>query len=158
MTENSRLFGSRLETDTLQSESESHSDGSVLQKAVSGDNLSLADAATWRISVYVLLSLIAARLSKEVRMAENQTEPPGPDLTLGIPLSELPDGGKLVGRVGEEQVLLVRRGARSSPSARIAPTIAGLSPTGSSSMTRFTAPGTTPASTCEPAKRCARRR
>jgi nitrite reductase/ring-hydroxylating ferredoxin subunit len=44
-------------------------------------------------------------------MAENQTEPPGPDLTLGIPLSELPDGGKLVGRVGEEQVILVRRGA-----------------------------------------------
>src|SRR6516165_5074889 len=43
-------------------------------------------------------------------MAENQAVPPGPDLTNGIPLSELPDGGKLVGRVGEEQVLLVRRG------------------------------------------------
>ena len=51
MTENSRLFGSRPEADTLQSESESHSDGSVLQKAVSGDSLSLAEAATWRISV-----------------------------------------------------------------------------------------------------------
>ena len=43
-------------------------------------------------------------------MAENQAVPPGPDLTKGITLSELPDGGKLVGRVGEEQVLLVRRG------------------------------------------------
>jgi NADPH-dependent 2,4-dienoyl-CoA reductase/sulfur reductase-like enzyme/nitrite reductase/ring-hydroxylating ferredoxin subunit len=44
-------------------------------------------------------------------MAENQGGPSGPDLTNGIPLSELPDGGKLIGRVGEEQVLLVRRGA-----------------------------------------------
>ena len=44
-------------------------------------------------------------------MAENQAGPPGPDLTQGIPLSELPDGGKLVAHVGEEQVLLVRRGA-----------------------------------------------
>ena len=43
-------------------------------------------------------------------MAENQGGPSGPDLTKGITLSELPDGGKLVGRVGEEQVLLVRRG------------------------------------------------
>jgi hypothetical protein len=48
MTENSRLFGSRPEADTLQSESESHSDGSVLQKAVNGRNLSLAEAATWQ--------------------------------------------------------------------------------------------------------------
>jgi NADPH-dependent 2,4-dienoyl-CoA reductase/sulfur reductase-like enzyme/nitrite reductase/ring-hydroxylating ferredoxin subunit len=44
-------------------------------------------------------------------MAENQAAPPGPDLTQGIRLSELQDGGKLVARVGEEQVLLVRRGA-----------------------------------------------
>ncbi len=44
-------------------------------------------------------------------MAEDQAQPPGPDLALGIPTAELPDGGKLVGRVGEEAVLLVRRGA-----------------------------------------------
>ena len=35
----------------------------------------------------------------------------GPDLTTGIALAELADGGKLLGRVGDDQVLLVRRGA-----------------------------------------------
>jgi apoptosis-inducing factor 3 len=44
-------------------------------------------------------------------MAEEQAQPVGPDLALGIPASELPDGGKLVGHVGNEPVLLVRRGA-----------------------------------------------
>ncbi|MGA2493793.1 MAG: FAD-dependent oxidoreductase [Roseiarcus sp.] len=41
-------------------------------------------------------------------MAEEQSS--GPDLTQGIALAELADGGKLVGHVGDEQVLLVRRG------------------------------------------------
>ena len=41
-------------------------------------------------------------------MAEDQ--PGGPDLALGISLADLVDGGKLVGHVGDEQVLLVRRG------------------------------------------------
>jgi NADPH-dependent 2,4-dienoyl-CoA reductase/sulfur reductase-like enzyme/nitrite reductase/ring-hydroxylating ferredoxin subunit len=45
-------------------------------------------------------------------MAESHGGPSGPDLTQGIPLSELPDGGKLVGRVGEEHVLLVRKGTK----------------------------------------------
>ena len=44
-------------------------------------------------------------------MAEDQSGPPGPDLTQGILLAELPDGCKLVGHVGEEAVLLARRGA-----------------------------------------------
>jgi len=34
----------------------------------------------------------------------------GPDLTAGIPIGALPDGGKLVGHVGDAPVLLVRRG------------------------------------------------
>src|SRR5512143_1176017 len=34
----------------------------------------------------------------------------GPDLTKGIALDELPDGGMLVGYAGDEQILLVRRG------------------------------------------------
>src|SRR5258708_7703871 len=34
----------------------------------------------------------------------------GPDLAVGVPLGDVPDGGTLVGRVGEEPVLLVRRG------------------------------------------------
>ncbi len=44
-------------------------------------------------------------------MAEDQAQPPGPDLALGISTAELPDGGKLVGHVEKEPVLLVRRGA-----------------------------------------------
>ena len=54
-------------------------------------------------------------------MAEDQAQPVGPDLALGVPASELPDGGKLVGHVGHDPVLLVCRGAefsRSAPSAR----------------------------------------
>src|SRR3984885_7602395 len=44
-------------------------------------------------------------------MAEEQARPTGPDLALGIAASELPDGAKLAGHVGEEAVLLVCRGA-----------------------------------------------
>ena len=33
-----------------------------------------------------------------------------PDLTKGVPLASIPDGGKLLGTVGEEEVLLVRHG------------------------------------------------
>jgi apoptosis-inducing factor 3 len=43
-------------------------------------------------------------------MAEDQAQPVGPDLTRGISTGELPDGGKLLGHVGQEPVLLVRRG------------------------------------------------
>ena len=44
-------------------------------------------------------------------MAEDQAGPVGPDLAQGISLAELPDGGKLIGHVGDEPVLLARRGA-----------------------------------------------
>jgi apoptosis-inducing factor 3 len=44
-------------------------------------------------------------------MAEDQAQSVGPDLALGISAAELPDGGKLVGHVGNEAALLVRRGA-----------------------------------------------
>ena len=43
-------------------------------------------------------------------MAEGHNELSGPDLVQGIAFSDLPDGGKLVGHSGGEQVLLVRRG------------------------------------------------
>ena len=42
---------------------------------------------------------------------EDQAAPSSPDLAHGIPEEQLPDGGKLVGRVGDDEVLLVRRGA-----------------------------------------------
>ncbi len=43
-------------------------------------------------------------------MAEEQAKPSGPDLTQGIAMAKLADGGKLVGHVGDEDVLLVRQG------------------------------------------------
>jgi NADPH-dependent 2,4-dienoyl-CoA reductase/sulfur reductase-like enzyme/nitrite reductase/ring-hydroxylating ferredoxin subunit len=43
-------------------------------------------------------------------MEDGKTEPPGPNLTQGIASSDLPDQGKLLGHVGEEPVLLARRG------------------------------------------------
>src|SRR5271170_2136429 len=48
---------------------------------------------------------------REDGMAEEQAQPVGPDLALGVPAGELPDGGKLAGHVGQDPVLLVRRGA-----------------------------------------------
>ena len=44
-------------------------------------------------------------------MAEDQAGPVGPDLAQGIAVAELADGGKLIGHVGDEPVLLARRGA-----------------------------------------------
>jgi len=43
-------------------------------------------------------------------MVQEETKLTGPDLTQGIALDELPDGGVLVGHAGDEQILLVRRG------------------------------------------------
>jgi nitrite reductase/ring-hydroxylating ferredoxin subunit len=43
-------------------------------------------------------------------MAEGQPKPQGPDLAKGIPLASLPDGALLTGHVGDEPVLLARRG------------------------------------------------
>jgi NADPH-dependent 2,4-dienoyl-CoA reductase/sulfur reductase-like enzyme/nitrite reductase/ring-hydroxylating ferredoxin subunit len=43
-------------------------------------------------------------------MAQDRTEPKGPDLSRGVPLTELSDGGMLVGHLAEDEVLLVRRG------------------------------------------------
>jgi apoptosis-inducing factor 3 len=50
------------------------------------------------------------RSRKWTKMAKDETRLSGPDLTKGIELDELTDGGKLVGYAGDEQVLLVRRG------------------------------------------------
>jgi NADPH-dependent 2,4-dienoyl-CoA reductase/sulfur reductase-like enzyme/nitrite reductase/ring-hydroxylating ferredoxin subunit len=44
-------------------------------------------------------------------MAEDQAQPTGPDLALGVPAGELPDGAKLAGHVGQDPVLVVCRGA-----------------------------------------------
>ncbi len=43
-------------------------------------------------------------------MAEQQGPPPGPDLAAGIAAADVTDGGMIAGHVGEEAVLLARRG------------------------------------------------
>jgi NADPH-dependent 2,4-dienoyl-CoA reductase/sulfur reductase-like enzyme/nitrite reductase/ring-hydroxylating ferredoxin subunit len=43
-------------------------------------------------------------------MAEEQAKSGGPDLQQGIALAQLADGGMIAGHVGDDQVLLVRRG------------------------------------------------
>jgi len=43
-------------------------------------------------------------------MPKGTDKPANPDLARGIKLTQLPDGEKLVGRLGDEEVLLVRRG------------------------------------------------
>ena len=42
-------------------------------------------------------------------MSEDQTQPVGSDLALGVPAGDLPDGAKLAGHVGDEAVVLVRQ-------------------------------------------------
>jgi nitrite reductase/ring-hydroxylating ferredoxin subunit len=43
-------------------------------------------------------------------MAAEQSKPKGPDLGRGIPFGDVPDGSMLAGHVGDDAVLLVRRG------------------------------------------------
>ena len=43
-------------------------------------------------------------------MVHEEKKLSGPDLTQGIALDELADGGMLVGHAGDEQILLIRRG------------------------------------------------
>ena len=43
-------------------------------------------------------------------MSTTQSKPTGPDLAGGISVDDLPDGSMLAGHVGEEAVLLARRG------------------------------------------------
>jgi apoptosis-inducing factor 3 len=43
-------------------------------------------------------------------MASEQSTPSGPDLTQGIAITDVPDEGMVGGHVGDEAVLLARRG------------------------------------------------
>jgi nitrite reductase/ring-hydroxylating ferredoxin subunit len=49
----------------------------------------------------------------EISMGTEQTKPVGPDLATGVPIADLPDGHMLVGHVGDEPVVLARRGDRT---------------------------------------------
>src|SRR5215470_748544 len=46
----------------------------------------------------------------EVSMGAQQSNPTGPDLATGIPIDDLPDGHMLAGHIGDDAVLLARRG------------------------------------------------
>jgi apoptosis-inducing factor 3 len=54
--------------------------------------------------------LIVRSDREEVLMATSQSKPAGPDLALGIPAGDLPEGRMIAGRVGENAVLLARSG------------------------------------------------
>lgn len=41
-------------------------------------------------------------------MAQQDAAPKGPDLTTGVPAADIPDGGHLVGHVGDDEVLVAR--------------------------------------------------
>jgi NADPH-dependent 2,4-dienoyl-CoA reductase/sulfur reductase-like enzyme/nitrite reductase/ring-hydroxylating ferredoxin subunit len=43
-------------------------------------------------------------------MSDSPSEAPGPDLAAGVPVSQLDESGPLLGHVGDEPVLIVRRG------------------------------------------------
>jgi nitrite reductase/ring-hydroxylating ferredoxin subunit len=43
-------------------------------------------------------------------MADDEKKPAGPDLTQGVPLQIVGDNGNLIGHIGDEDVLVVRRG------------------------------------------------
>src|SRR5262249_30339439 len=43
-------------------------------------------------------------------MAAEQSKPKGPDLTRGVPIGDVADGGMVGGHVGDDAVLLARRG------------------------------------------------
>ena len=92
-------------------------------------------------------------------MGGHEAKLTGPDLEAGIPETDLV-GQTAAARATRrgEPVLLVRRGDDVFASARPARTTAARSPRGWSSATRFAARGTTPASICARARRCAPRR
>ena len=89
-------------------------------------------------------------------MADQDT-PPAPDFTRGYALRDLPDGGMVSGRVdADEAIPSTRRRALRDWCALHAlsrPSGGRLGRRRYASMS----PGTTPASACEPARRCARR-
>jgi hypothetical protein len=95
--------------------------------------------------------------SREDDMADD-AKPNGPDLTKGVSLADLADGGMLVGHAGDDEVLLARRSDEVFAVSAHCSHYHGPLAKGCWSATRCAAPGITPASACAPASRCTRRR
>jgi len=81
-------------------------------------------------------------------MGAEQTKPAGPDLALGIPIANLPDGHMLAGHVGDAAVVLARRGDEIFAIGASCSHYGGRSRKGSWSTTPCDALGTMPASAC----------
>ena len=79
-------------------------------------------------------------------MTAEEKPPSGPDLSAGVAISQIPDGGMLLGHVGGEAALFARRGEEIFAIGATCTHYGGPSRKGSSSATRSDAPGTTPAS------------
>ena len=77
------------------------------------------------------------------------------DLTKGIDMAALPDGGMVLGRVGDEDVAARASAATIFAVGANCTHYHGPLAEGLSSATPCAARGTTPASACAPAKRCA---
>ena len=90
-------------------------------------------------------------------MADQQSPPAGPDLAQGVALSEF-SGAMLLGHVGDDESCWCVRDRRFSRSTPIAAITTVRSPTAWSTARTSAVPGTTPVSTCAPARPPARRR
>ena len=90
-------------------------------------------------------------------MAEEQKPPSGPDLSKGVAPSDFKDD-KLLGHVGDDEVLLVKSGAEIFAIGAHCSHYHGPLAEGLITGAACVAPGTMPASICAPAKRSGRRR
>jgi hypothetical protein len=86
-------------------------------------------------------------------MGAEQSKPAGPELTQGIPVENLPDGHMLTGHVGDDAVLLARRGNESF-AGRSVPITEDRLPKGSWSTTPCDVLGTMTASACARGRLC----
>src|SRR6516162_4892730 len=68
-----------------------------------------SETMSGEVDMASLVSHGAGLHSREDKMADD-AKPTGPDLTQGIPLTDVADGGMLVGHVGDDEVLVARQG------------------------------------------------
>ena len=91
-------------------------------------------------------------------MAEEKPKLSGPDLTLGVELSTLPDGTMLLGHARGEPVLLARRGDEVFAIGAVCTHYGAPLETGLLVGDTVRCPGIMPVSACAPARLCAPRR
>ena len=85
-------------------------------------------------------------------MASEESKPKGPDLTRGIALDEIADGSMVGGHVGDDAVLLARRGQEIFAIGATCSHYGGPLAEGLIVGETVRCPGTTPVSVCVPEK------